>query len=197
MPWNDIGVVLHDREDDLVALLDEGLAEGGSDQIDRFGRRFREDDLVYRAGVEEGAHAFPRRLIGFRRGIGEMMQTAMNIGVFVIGRVDHAVDDFPRFLRRRGIIEVNQRLAMDLGRKDWEILAQTGDIERRVHGTMFVHALLLSWMRQPCRDESQACTFSRNSWINPSCPMPPINSLAKPSNRSASASGRGKPLVCR
>jgi len=57
-----------------------------------------------------------------------MMQTAMNVGIFVVGRVNHPVDDFPWFLRRRGIIEINQRFPMNLCRKDWEILAEAGDI---------------------------------------------------------------------
>src|SRR6202023_3947929 len=62
MPRHDVGVVFHDRKDDLVAFLDEGLAESGSDQIDCLGRRFREDDLASGPGVEESAQAFTRGL---------------------------------------------------------------------------------------------------------------------------------------
>ena len=159
MPGYDIGVVLHDRQNDLVAFLDEGFAEGSRDQIDRFGRRFREDDFIDGAGVEKGAHAFPRGLIGFRRGIGEMMQAAMHIGVFVVGRVNHPFDDFPWFLRRRGIIEIDQRFSINLRRKDWEILAQARNIERRIHAHMFVHARSISRFGTVvacCRAASQA-----------------------------------------
>ena len=148
MPWHDIGVMLHDRKHDLVAFPDEGFAEGSRDQIDRFGRRFREDDLTDGAGVEKCAYAFPRRLIGIRRGIGEIMQAAMDIGVFVVGRMDHAIDDLPRFLCRGGIIEINERLAVNISRKDGEILAQTQDIKWGVDGDMFVHARSIGvWCR--------------------------------------------------
>ena len=64
MPGHDVGVVLHDREHDLVALADMGEAERGGDEVDRLGRRAGEDDLVGRGGVEEArarSRAPPRR----------------------------------------------------------------------------------------------------------------------------------------
>ena len=47
MPRHDVGVVLHDREHDLVALADlKCCAERVGDEVDRLGRVAREDDLV-------------------------------------------------------------------------------------------------------------------------------------------------------
>ena len=46
VPRHDVGVVLHDREHDLVALADHRAAEGGGDEVDRLGRVAGEDDLV-------------------------------------------------------------------------------------------------------------------------------------------------------
>ena len=54
------------------------------------------------------------RLEGLRRGIGEIMQAAMHIGVFVLIGVGHALDHLPRLLRRGGIVEIDERLAVDL-----------------------------------------------------------------------------------
>ena len=46
MPGHDIGVMLHDREHDLVAGPDAVAPEGLRHEVDRFGRAAREDDLV-------------------------------------------------------------------------------------------------------------------------------------------------------
>ncbi len=85
-------MVLHHRKHDFVALADMGEAEARGDQIDRLGRRTREDDFLARGGVEEAAHALARRFVGLGRGIGEIMQAAMNVGVFVLVGVRQALD---------------------------------------------------------------------------------------------------------
>ena len=48
MPGHDIGMVLHDRQHDLVALADPHPAEGVRNQIDRLGGVLGEDDLCRR-----------------------------------------------------------------------------------------------------------------------------------------------------
>ena len=62
MPGHDIGMVLHDREHDLVALADHHAAEALRHEIDRLGGVAGEDDLVLGRRVEEAAHAFARIL---------------------------------------------------------------------------------------------------------------------------------------
>ena len=63
MPRHDIGVVLHDRDEDFVALADPGFAERPRDEIDGARGIAREDDLVRMLGVEEAAHRFARSLV--------------------------------------------------------------------------------------------------------------------------------------
>ena len=47
MPGHDVGMVLHDRDQDLVALADvEVAAERGGDEVVGLGRVLGEDDLV-------------------------------------------------------------------------------------------------------------------------------------------------------
>ncbi len=67
-----------------------------------------------RFGVEELRDLVARALIGFGRGIGEIMQAAMHVGVFGLVRLLHAVEHGVRLLRRRGVVEIDQRLAIDL-----------------------------------------------------------------------------------
>ena len=145
MPGHDIGMMLHDGEHDFIALPDMGEAETGGDEIDRLGRRAREDDLLMRAGVEKAAHAFARRLIGFGRRIGEIMQAAMNIGVFVFIGMGQPLDHRARLLRRGGIVEIDQRLAVGTLGEDGKVGAQGLDVERRIPlvSDPFVHAVSL------------------------------------------------------
>ena len=86
MPRHDVGVVLHDRQHDLVALADVRHAEAIGDGVDRRGRVGGEDDLVGARRVEEAAHRLARLLIGVGRGIRQEMQAAMDVGIFVRDR---------------------------------------------------------------------------------------------------------------
>ena len=64
MPRHDVGMVLHDREHDLVARLDALAAEGIGHQIDRLGGVAGKDDFFLAPGIEKRrvrSRARPRR----------------------------------------------------------------------------------------------------------------------------------------
>ena len=82
MPRHHVGMVLHDREHDLIAGLDAFAAEGIGDEIYGLGGVAGEDDFFLAGGVEKSAHLLARVLVRLGRGIGEVMQSAMHIGVF-------------------------------------------------------------------------------------------------------------------
>ena len=69
IPRHDVGVVLHDREDDLVALA-EVHAIGGRDQVDRLGGVLGEDDLVGMRRIEEAPDDLARLLVFLRGDVG-------------------------------------------------------------------------------------------------------------------------------
>ena len=128
MPRHDVGMVLHDREHDLVARLDPLARERVGDEIDRLGGVAGEDDLFGARRIEERPHLLARALVAFGRGIGEIMQAAMHVGIFRrVGLLD-AVEHRLRLLRRRGVVEIDQRLAIDLHAEDREILADAVDV---------------------------------------------------------------------
>ena len=81
-----------------------------------------------RAGVEEFRDLGAAALIGFGRRIGEIMQPAMHVGVFALVGLGHAVEHRIRLLRRRGVVEIDQRLAIDLQRQRRKILPHPGDV---------------------------------------------------------------------
>jgi hypothetical protein len=64
--------------------LDVRLAPGRRHEVDRLGGVAGEDDLFGARGVEEARHLLAAALIGFGRGIGEIMQAAMHVGVFAL-----------------------------------------------------------------------------------------------------------------
>jgi hypothetical protein len=109
-------MMLHDREHDLIALSDlESRAVG--DQIDRLCGVAREDDLVGRFRIHEGTHPLAGALEILRRRIRQIMQAAMDIGVFVAVGVGDRIDDLARLLGGSGIVEIDQRLAVDFPRR--------------------------------------------------------------------------------
>ena len=123
VPGHDVGMMLHDREHDLVALADVRLAVGGRHEVDRLGDVTGEDDLFAAAGVDELRHLGAGALIGLGRGVGEVVQAAMHIGVFGRVGLHDAVEHRSRLLRGRRVVEIDQRLAVDLHGQRREILA--------------------------------------------------------------------------
>ena len=69
-----------------------------------------------RRGVEEAPRTVSRApSIGLGRGVGEVVQAAVDVGVFVlIGVRPSRSITAPRLLRRGGVVEIDQRLAVDL-----------------------------------------------------------------------------------
>ena len=86
MPRHDVGMMLHDREHDLVALADVRHAEAIGDRVDRLGRDLVKTISSVLRRVQEAAHRFARLFIGVGGGVREEMQAAMNVGVFVAYR---------------------------------------------------------------------------------------------------------------
>ena len=74
-----------------------------------------------RRGVEEGRHLLARALVALGRLVGEIMQPAMHVGVLrgvdLIEPVEHGL----RLLRGRSVVEIDQRLAINLRRQDRKI----------------------------------------------------------------------------
>ena len=170
MPRHDVGVVLHDRNDDLVALADIRLTPGRRHQVDRLGGAAGENDLLAATGVEELCDPLAAALIALGRDVGEVMQAAMHVGVFAGIGLHHAVEHRLRLLRGGGVVEIDQRLAIDLQRQRREILPHLRHVigavaDRRMLG----HALASS---QRC---AAVIASSRRSSLT-------MDSIASPTN---------------
>ena len=130
MPGHDVGVVLHDRQHNLVPRLQARRSPAIGHQIDAFGRARGEDNLVFRTGVQEARDLAAHRLVLVGRQIGKVMQAPVNVCIFHrIGlgdRIDHAA----RLLRGGPVVQIDQRGAVHLAREDGKILADQVNIIR-------------------------------------------------------------------
>ena len=84
-------------------------------------------------GVEEARGGLAGPFISVGRGIGEEMQAPMDVGIFLAIGALHGVQHRLGLLRRGGVVQIDQRLAIDLARQDREILADFRDVERGCH----------------------------------------------------------------
>src|SRR5262249_200638 len=107
-------VMVEGRGEDRVAGTDQGAAVRLRDKIDGLGGPPDEHDFPVLRGVEKAPDAAPRRLVGLRGALAEKMDAAVYVGV-VRGVVPfERLDDGVRLLRRRGIVEVDERPTVDL-----------------------------------------------------------------------------------
>ncbi len=80
--------------------------------------------------VEEAADLFAGGFVGVGGASGEFVGGAMDVGIFVGVEVAEAVDDALWFLRRRGVVEPDEGLAVDALLEDGEVAADGGGVER-------------------------------------------------------------------
>ena len=83
MPGHNIGVVLHDRENDLVPDTQPRHRPAIGHHVDTFGRAGIHNDLVFRTGIQELRDRPADTFIFFRRQIRQIMQASVNVGIFL------------------------------------------------------------------------------------------------------------------
>ena len=113
MPGNDIGVVLHDGENNLIARLDV-FRDPAGDQIDTFRRAARENDLFHARGIEEAPYIFAGVFHCRCRLIGERVEATVHIGIGRAHLVGQSRDNRLRLLRRSGTVQIDERLSIHL-----------------------------------------------------------------------------------
>jgi hypothetical protein len=124
LPRHEVAVMLHFREQNHVAGLEIFCSPRTRDEIDAFGRAAHEDDFVGAFGVDEFRGARARGFKGVRGAIAQLVDAAMDIGVVVFVIMHERVNHRARFLRRGGVVEINQRLAVDFLIENRKIFSQ-------------------------------------------------------------------------
>src|SRR5207237_1919525 len=118
LPGHDIGVMLHAGYDDLVAMSDIGASPGLRDEVDALGGPTNENDLPWIRGIQESLHRYARLFVVFGGQLGKHVHAAMDIGILRRVIADYGIDDRLGLLRGGRVIQINERLAMDLARED-------------------------------------------------------------------------------
>ena len=128
LPGDDVAVVLHGGDDDLVARLHLRLAEGGRQEVDALRGASGEDDFAGRAGVDKPAHGLAAGFVQLCGLLGEEMHATVYVGVGVVVFVGDGFDHRAGFLRGGAVVQVDQRLAVDGAAEDGEVGAYLVDV---------------------------------------------------------------------
>ncbi len=113
LPRHDVGVVLELRDDDLVARADVAAAPALGDEVDALGRAAHEDDLSGDGALRNAAHLVARAFVGVGRARRQRVGGAVDVRVLVLVEVREAIDHALRLLRGRGVVEPDERAAVD------------------------------------------------------------------------------------
>ena len=124
LPRHLVAVMLHLRQQDFVARLQVLTAPRGSHEVDAFGRAAREHDLVGAPGVDELCRSGASGFIARRRAIAQFVNAPMHVRVVAFVVIAQRVNHRARFLARRRVVEINQRMPVDLLVQNRKVCAQ-------------------------------------------------------------------------
>ena len=113
---------------DISGAYFAGISEGGADKIDSVGGSAGKDDFFCRTGIEVTGNELACVLVSCGSFLSEMVSSSVDIGVepLVVMATDFE-DDF-RFLRGSCIVEIHQRLSMNLMLEDRKTRAYCTDV---------------------------------------------------------------------
>src|SRR5262249_56652061 len=98
LPRNDIGVVFHRRDDDLVSLLEKSSPITLRNQVYRLRSAANEDNFPFAPGVNKALDFLARRFIGCGRPFAQIVDAPMNIRILRAVVATQCVDDTLRLL---------------------------------------------------------------------------------------------------
>ena len=132
LPGDEVRVMLHLGEQDLIARLDVRIAPTPRDGVDARGCPIGKDALLALRGVDERADRLPGLVEQLVRLLGQLVNAAMHVGVMLFVATDDRLDDLAGMLRAGRVVEVDQRHAgADLAAEDGEIRAAGQGVQRR------------------------------------------------------------------
>ncbi len=182
-------MVLHLRQQDLIARREVGAAPALGHQVDALGGAAGEDHLVRVLGTEVARQP----LAGFviqSSGLGaQVIDAPMDIGVGGLVELALGLEHRQRLLAGGGTVEIHQRLAVSAGSKDREVVPDVEQLGRSAARR------LGGWSNGwHCHSESRlsrSCTSRSNSSRTGCSATSATTSAAKAwvSNRRADAAG--------
>ena len=101
LPWDDVGVVLSLREENLISGTDVLLPVDIGQQIDGGGGTGSKDYLIFRSGVDKSADSLSSGLVVLCSGGGQSVDCTVNIGIGVLEPAGSGLNDAAGFLCSR------------------------------------------------------------------------------------------------
>ena len=159
LPRNQVAVMLHRRNDDLVAFAQRLTRIAGCYDIQCRRRSARENNLPASWRVQEPGDLLPRPFVSVRRPRPESMNAAMHVGVIPLVVPLDRFDDGTRLLRSRRVIQVYERMTV-------YILVQNRKFRSRMRSGPYSAQLsfqdAVQLLAQPLSDGISDTTGSRN-----------------------------------
>ena len=121
LPGNNIGMVLHLGQDDGVALGQVRTTPSMGDEVDGLGRAAGDDDFVsVEASLEFAAAGFVAFGCFTCEGVNGSVDVGVGFGVVII----HRVQDDLRLLCGRSVVQIDQRIAVNLTLQNRELITE-------------------------------------------------------------------------
>ncbi len=134
LPRHNVRVVLHGRDQHLVARADVRASIGLRHQVDGLRRPAHKDNLARIGGVHEPPHRLPRGVVRLGSAHAQRVHPAMNVGVQMFVVMRDGVENHARLLRSGRVVEIDEGLAVHKLGEDWEVGANLREIEARGDG---------------------------------------------------------------
>ncbi len=121
LPRNEVGMVFHLGDEEVVPFAHESLSETGGYQIDGLRGAAGEYDFPDGCGVEQAPDLFPRGFVACGGLFGHVMDAPVYVGVQGTVQAIYGADDGFRFLGRGRGIQIDQRFAVHRGGEDRKV----------------------------------------------------------------------------
>ena len=112
LPWHNVRMVFHRRDDHFISRLEKRAAPTLGDEVNPLGCTAGENDFAVLSGVDKCRYFLARLFVKPRGELAQLIHAAVNIGVFGFVVSGDGVNHGLRFLRRRAVIKIDQRMAM-------------------------------------------------------------------------------------
>ena len=105
--------MLHHRNNHFIPFFHKLVAEAGNKQVDTFCCSACEDNFIRATCINKLTYRFTGSFMQFRSLLGKIMYTAMHIGIDGIIFIHQRINYQTGFLRRRTVVEINQRFTVN------------------------------------------------------------------------------------
>ena len=130
LPGDDVRVVLHGGDHDLVACPELFPAVTSRNQVNGLRGSPDENDLPRLAGVDQPLRFYAHVLVRLRRPLAQLVHAPMDVRTLRQIEVPLGIDHRGRLLAGRRVVKIDEGLAVDLQLQDREVSPDLFDIQR-------------------------------------------------------------------